>query len=208
MPQITPTYNEESTLLDQGYNLIAGLDEVGRGPLAGPVVAGLAILPPNIDGPWLPLVKDSKRMTPTQRQYVLPYLRQAAIVLEIGISSPKEIDELGIVAATQLAMRRALDSTNIQPDFLLLDAFNLPGVPIPQKPIIHGDALCLSIAAASVVAKVTRDNLMEDEGKRFPGYEFAKHKGYPTKEHIQQLKRLGPCSIHRFSFAPVKVWDK
>lgn len=201
-----PTYTVEASLLAQGYSLLAGLDEVGRGPLAGPVMAGVAILPPNPRGRWVSLVRDSKQMTPAQRQYLLPYLEDAALALEVGASSPQEIDRLGIVAATRLAMHRALASLTLQPGFLLLDAFPLPGVTMPQRAIIRGDASCLSIAAASIVAKVTRDSLMRDQDAPYPGYGFAKHKGYGTPEHLRNLSRLGPCPIHRHTFAPIKTW--
>lgn len=199
-----PTYKEEASLFEQGYSLIAGLDEVGRGPLAGPVAAGVAVLPSNLKGQWVGLIRDSKQMTPTQRERVLPFIQDAALALGVGMSTSQEIDDLGIVEATRLAMTRALDSLSLLPQFLLLDAFPLPGVSIPQKAIIHGDALCLSIAAASIVAKVTRDRLMVEQDVMFPGYGFARHKGYGTKEHIRSLMRLGPCAIHRRSFAPVK----
>ena len=203
---MAPSYEEEATLLAQGYSMVAGLDEVGRGPLAGPVVAGVAVLPPNLSGNWVGMVRDSKQMTPAQREHVLPYLRESALALEVGISSSQEIDDLGIVGATRLAMKRALDGLALTPQFLLLDAFPLPGVAIPQKPIVHGDALCLSIAAASVVAKVTRDRIMEEQDALFPSYGFARHKGYATREHLRNLRDHGPCPIHRRSFAPVRDW--
>lgn len=203
---MAPSYEEEASLLAQGYSMVAGLDEVGRGPLAGPVVAGVAVLPPNLSGPWVGMVRDSKQMTPTQREYVLPHLQESALALEVGMSSPQEIDDLGIVGATRLAMRRALDGLALTPQFLLLDAFPLPGVQIPQKPIVHGDALCLSIAAASVVAKVVRDRIMEEQDALFPSYGFARHKGYATREHLRNLRDHGPCPIHRRSFAPVREW--
>ena len=202
----TPTYVVEASLLTQGYSLLAGLDEVGRGPLAGPVLAGVAILPPNPKGRWVGLIRDSKQLTPAQREHVLPYLQDSALALEIGASSPQEIDQLGIVTATRLAMQRALSSLTLQPDFLLLDAFPLPEVPLPQRAIIRGDASCLSISAASIVAKVTRDRIMRDQDATYPGYGFAKHKGYGTPEHLQNLRQIGPCAIHRYSFAPIKTW--
>ena len=199
-----PTYEEEAHLFGQGYSLVAGLDEVGRGPLAGPVAAGVAVLPRNLKGQWVGLIRDSKQMTPTQREQALPYIQNAALALGVGMSTSQEIDDIGIVQATRLAMTRALDSLPLLPQFLLLDAFPLPGVAIPQKAIIRGDALCLSIAAASIVAKVTRDRLMVEQDAKFPGYGFARHKGYGTKEHIRSLMRLGPCAIHRRTFAPIK----
>ena len=201
-----PTYAEETALLGQGYSPVAGLDEAGRGPLAGPVVAAIAVLPPDPKGGWVALVRDSKQMTRAQRERALPLLQQVALALEVGMGSPAEVDGIGIVAATRLAMKRALDSLAIRPQFLLVDALILPDVPIPQKAIIHGDALCLSIAAASIAAKVTRDRIMEEAEAAYPGYGFAKHKGYGTREHLRNLDRLGPCAIHRRSFAPIKNW--
>jgi ribonuclease HII len=199
-----PTYWEEEGLLAQGYALVGGLDEVGRGPLAGPVVAAVVVLPSRPRGRWARLIRDSKQTTPKQRERVLPHLQDHAVGLEVGISSSGEIDRIGIVAATRLAMRRAIDSLAIRPQFLLIDALTLPDVPIPQKAIIHGDALCLSIAAASIAAKVARDRIMVDEDVMNPGYGFAQHKGYGTAEHFRNLRRLGPCPIHRYSFAPVR----
>jgi ribonuclease HII len=202
--KLTPTYQEEAHLLSQGFSLVAGLDEVGRGPLAGPVMAGVALLPQNPRGRWVRLIRDSKQLTPAQRETALSYLQDVAVALEVGASSPQEIDALGIVQATRLAMSRAISSLSLLPQYLLLDAIKLPDVQIPQKSIIYGDALCLSIAAASIAAKVARDRLMEGEDEAFPGYGFGRHKGYGTREHISNLKRLGPCEIHRYSFAPVR----
>ena len=203
-PRPRPTFREEASLRAEGYSLVAGLDEVGRGPLAGPVVAGLAILPERLRGRWVRLVRDSKQMTAAEREYVLPRLRDTALALEIGVSTSREVDELGIVAATRLAMQRALDSVALLPQFLLLDAISLPRVPIPQRSIVKGDVLCISISAASIVAKVARDDMMEREDKTYPGYGFAQHKGYGTPGHIRSIDRLGPCPIHRRSFAPVR----
>ena len=179
---------------------------MGRGPLAGPVVAGVAILPSNLKGRWVRMVRDSKQLTRAERERVLPHLRSVALGLEIGVSSCEEIDSLGIVAATNLAMKRAVDTLSLQPQFLLLDAFPVPSLALPQKAIVRGDALCLSIAAASIVAKVARDGMMREEDLRYPGYGFADNKGYATALHLRSLERLGPCPIHRHSFAPVKDW--
>ena len=188
----------------QGYSMVGGLDEVGRGTLAGPVVAGVAVLPSTLNGHWLSLIRDSKQLTPSQRDRALPYLQDNALALEVGTSSCQEVDDLGIVAATRLAMARALASLPLMPQYLLLDAISLPDVHIPQKSIIHGDALCFSIAAASIAAKVARDRMMEEQDQVFPGYGFARHKGYATPEHLRSLQELGPCPIHRYTFAPVK----
>ena len=200
----TPNYQEEERLLNQGYWLVGGLDEAGRGPLAGPVAAAVVVLPPNPKGEWVGRVRDSKQMTRTQREFVLPYIQEEALEVEFGTSSSQEIDELGIVAATRLAIKRALDSLALLPQFLLLDAMPLLDVAIPQKAIVRGDASCLSIAAASIVAKVTRDRIMESQDAVHPGYGFARHKGYATREHLHNLKKLGPCPIHRYSFSPIK----
>ena len=204
-PRPSPTYQEEAWLLERGHTVVAGLDEVGRGPLAGPVVAGAVVLPQRPEGEWLREVRDSKQMTRLQRERVFASLQSEAVSFDTGACSPLEVDDIGIVAATRLAMERALDGLGMRPDFLLLDAFPLPGVRIPQKPIIHGDALCLSIAAASVVAKITRDRFMEEQDERHPGYGFARHKGYATREHLRNLRRLGPSPIHRYSFAPLRL---
>ena len=198
-----PTYREEASLLKQGFSLIAGLDEVGRGPLAGPVVAGVVIFPPNPQGSWTQLIRDSKQLSTQQRLRLMPHLKENALAIETGSTSSEEIDKIGIVAATRLAMKRALDLMLITPEYLLLDAFPLPDISIPQKPIIRGDASCLSIAAASVVAKVARDQMMIDYDTVYPGYGFAQHKGYGTNDHINRIQTFGPSPIHRYSFAPV-----
>ena len=199
-----PTFLEEKALINGGYTVVAGVDEVGRGPLAGPVMAGVAILPSNPKGSWVKLVRDSKQLTKAQREKALFHLQDVALGLEVGICSSQEVDALGIVEATKLAMSRAIDSLAVKPDFLLLDAITLQKVDLPQKSIIRGDALCLSIAAASIVAKVTRDRLMEQMDQEFPEYGFARNKGYGTREHMTKLKQMGPCPIHRYSFAPVR----
>ena len=180
------------------------MDEAGRGPLAGPVVAGVVVLPPDPDGEWVPLVRDSKRMTRLRREEVFACLDEEALGVAAGVSSHGEIDEYGIVSATRRAVRRAIGSLALRPQFLLLDAFPIPGVDIPQKPIVRGDASCLSIAAASIVAKVTRDRLMEEQNALYPGYGFARHKGYATREHLRLLNERGPSPIHRRSFSPIR----
>jgi ribonuclease HII len=203
-----PSFAEEAALREQGYSFVAGLDEVGRGPLAGPVVAGVAILPPGLTGRWVRMVRDSKLLTPDERQQVLPHLRQVALGLEVGVSSSQEIDRWGIVAATRMAMERAIDALSIRPQFLLLDGLPISSLGVPQKAIVRGDALCLSIAAASIAAKVARDLMMCEEAATYPGYRFEEHKGYGTRGHLRVLERLGPCRIHRRSFAPIRVWDE
>lgn len=204
MTRVVPTRSEEASLLERGYSLVAGLDEAGRGPLAGPVVASAVVLPETLVGKWVPLIRDSKQMTASQREFVFRHLDESALAIGVGVVGPAEIDTIGIVEATRRAMARALACMPLQPQFLLIDALPLPSVPIPQRPIIHGDALCLSIAAASIVAKVTRDRLMNAEDAIYPAYGFRRHKGYGTREHIRSLELFGPCSIHRRSFSPVR----
>ena len=200
-----PTWAEELRLLQDGYRLIAGVDEVGRGPLAGPVVAAAVILDPESQVPWYEELRDSKALSPAQREGLSPLITEAAISVGIGKSEAKEIDALGIVRATRNAMARAVGSMAIQPDHLLMDAVPLPESGLPFRALIKGDALCRSIAAASVVAKVARDRRMFQEDAAYPGYGFARHKGYATREHLEQLGRLGPCPLHRRSFAPVRA---
>jgi ribonuclease HII len=201
---IAPTYDEEAALLDDGYVVIAGVDEAGRGSLAGPVVAGAVVLPSYCGADWIAGIRDSKRLTPRQRETALRAMREASVAMGAGTASSTEIDRMGIIGATRAAMARAIGALPIQPDFLLLDAIVLPDVDIPQRSIIKGDAKCLSIAAASIVAKVTRDSMMRDIDGEYPGYGFAQHKGYGTRQHIDGLESLGACPIHRRTFAPVR----
>ena len=185
---------------------IAGIDEAGRGPLAGPVVAACCILPKDAVILYL---NDSKKVTALRREAMLPEIKEKAIAYGIGIVEEKRIDEINILQADYEAMRIALQQTNEMlqakgladaPGLLLNDAVTIPGVDIPQESIIKGDAKSVSIAAASILAKVTRDHLMEEYDAVYPEYGFARNKGYGTKEHIEALKRLGPCPIHRHSF--------
>ena len=191
-------------MISEGYEPVAGLDEAGRGSLAGPVVAAAVILPPSIRANWVRLINDSKRMSAHQREYVYSRLHEHALAISVGQSSSIEIDRINILEATRLAMKRALENLAVRPQFLLIDALTLPTIPINQKPIIHGDTISMSIAAASIVAKVTRDKIMRNNDDDYPGYGFAKHKGYGTREHLRNLTLLGPCTIHRFSFRPVR----
>ena len=200
-----PDYSEESILIDKGYSLIAGLDEVGRGTLAGPVVAGVVILPVNPEYPWVKDIRDSKMLTPKRRERILKDMEKDCLAIQTGSASAAEIAQDGIVKATSLAMERALKSLPLEPQYLLLDAFPLPEINIPQKAIVKGDVHCLSIAAASLAAKVFRDKIMVEKDKTYPGYGFASNKGYGTKEHLDQLSKEGPCDIHRYSFAPIKL---
>ncbi len=201
-----PSMDEELALREQGYRLIAGLDEVGRGAWAGDVVAAAVILPGEA-GVLARLrgVRDSKRLTPRQRSFLCDVIRREAVAVGVGGVSAAEIDRLGIVAATRQAMALALADLNLVPDFILIDALRLPDVRLPQKAIVRGDACCLSIAAASIVAKVSRDMAMVELDALYPGYSFARHKGYGTAMHRQALQALQPCPIHRFSYAPVRA---
>lgn len=194
--------DEEKYLQSIGYKSITGIDEAGRGPLAGPVVAGAAILPIEMEDKWLKIVRDSKQLTANKRISALNELRDFANIAT-GLSTPEEIDEHGIVDAVNLAIKRALNNLNAESDYLLSDAFKIPGTDLPQKAIVRGDASCISIGAASIAAKVERDTLMEKLHERFPAYGFNSNKGYGTKHHINTIKTMGPCAIHRISFKPV-----
>jgi len=198
-----PTFDEEAKLKARGYRLIAGVDEVGRGALAGPVMAAAVVLYSDADIPWLDLVRDSKQLSPKQRERVVGLVWQAGIPAGLGAVSPAVIDEVGIVEATRMAMAQAVEALPCRPDFLLVDALSLPKMNLPQKGIIKGDQRSLSIACASIVAKVNRDQRMKELDSVYPGYGLASHKGYGTSQHVQSLQKLGPCAIHRRSFAPV-----
>lgn len=176
---------------------IAGIDEVGRGPLAGPVCACAVILPSDHLILWL---NDSKKLSAKKRESLYEVIMAEAVSIGIAMEPPEVIDDINILQATYSAMRKAVMSMKVQPEFLLNDAVTIPGVEIPQCPIIHGDATSVSIAAASIVAKVTRDRLMEEYDALYPMYGFARNKGYGTAEHIAALKKYGPCPIHRRSF--------
>lgn len=179
------------------YSAICGIDEVGRGPLAGPVVAGAVILPRDTEILYL---NDSKKLSEKKREALYDEIMEKAVAVGIGLASPARIDEINILQATYEAMRMAIDKLEVRPDLLLNDAVTIPDVAISQVPIVKGDAKSISIAAASIVAKVTRDRMMKEYEEIFPGYDFASNKGYGTKAHIQALKTLGPCVIHRRSF--------
>lgn len=199
-----PSFVEESRLAEQGYRFISGIDEVGRGPLAGPVLAAAVILPLNLDAPWLPLVHDSKKLTPKRRVSLFPLIEAAAIAIGVGYASPEVIDAKGIVRATKIAMCSAVARLPQAPDFLLIDFVALPELALSQTSLVKGDNRSLSIACASIIAKVTRDRIMVELDKEYPGYGFARHKGYATMEHLLNLRRLGVCPIHRKCFAPVR----
>jgi ribonuclease HII len=201
---LPPNLDQEDKLKAQGYKLIAGIDEAGRGALAGPVVAGAVILPCSSYPSWLKLARDSKEISPRKREFLFDLINKDALAVGIGVVPPRVIDAINILKATQLAMKQAVEKLPKQPHFLLIDRLTLPRCPISQKGITRGDKLCLSIACASIVAKVTRDHIMEEMDKMYPGYGFAKHKGYGTQQHISSLRQLGLSPVHRLSFAPVR----
>ena len=200
----TPSFAEEKVLKAQGYRLIAGIDEVGRGALAGPVVAAAVILPCGINASWLDQVKDSKLLSPNKRELLFHNIHQIAISIGISLAPPEVIDARGIITATRLAMKLAIEQLSPPPESLLIDYMRLPEVPLPQKGITNGDRLCFSIACASIIAKVARDRLMIELDRTYPGYGLAQHKGYGTEKHLSCLRQLGPSPIHRHSFRPVR----
>ncbi len=199
-----PDLSAETELFAQGFRRVAGIDEAGRGALAGPVVAAAVILPREPRGDWLDGVRDSKVLNRSQRERLYLEITTHALAVGVGMAHHGVIETRNIVGATRLAMRRAVNHLAAAPDFLLIDYLRLPEVDLPQRGITHGDALCLSIACASIVAKVTRDVVMSRFDERYPGYGLAAHKGYGTRRHLECLRRLGPCRIHRRSFAPVR----
>lgn len=179
------------------YSYICGVDEAGRGPLAGPVTAGAVILPKDCRILYL---NDSKKLSEKRREELFVQIKEQAVAWAVGVAGPERIDEINILQATYEAMRKAIGELKVQPDLLLNDAVKIPGLAIPQVPIIKGDAKSMSIAAASILAKVTRDHMMAGYDELFPGYGFAKHKGYGTAAHIKAIEELGPCPIHRRTF--------
>lgn len=206
MEPMIPTLDYERQLWAAGYRRVAGLDEAGRGAWAGPVVAAAVILPP--DNPQLSQallgVRDSKTLTAARREALLEIVKEQALDWAVGLVPPDEIDALGIVPATRTAMILALQSLSPPADHLLIDHLSLSSVSLPQHSLPKGDARVLSIAAASIVAKVTRDRLMVELEADFPGYGFARHKGYGTPQHRAALAGLGPTKVHRLSFAPLR----
>jgi len=208
-PKVSPvpgdTFSVERQLFGQGASLVAGLDEAGRGPLAGPVVAACVVLPRDGDHR---VFRDSKQLTASQRDHLFALLRQNGAVIGIGMAGPREIEAVNILQASLLAMRRALAECTAanggrEPDFLLVDGRNRVPVAVPQLTLIKGESKSASIAAASIIAKVTRDRLMAEAHARYPHYGFDRHQGYPTKAHRQAIASHGPCPLHRRTFRGV-----
>lgn len=200
---IFPTFKEERKLARQGYRLVAGIDEVGCGALAGPVCAAAVILPRRLKASWVELIKDSKQLLPAKRQELFHEIHESALTVGISMVSHEIIDDRGLTYAVRLAMKTAIDKLAPAPDSLLIDYVKLPDVPLPQCNIINGDELCFTVACASIIAKVTRDTYMTQQDELFPGYNFSQHKGYGTKEHYACLHKLGPSPIHRQSYQPI-----
>ena len=204
MKKRAPGLEFEKKLLVRGFRRVAGVDEVGRGALAGPVVAGAVILLPEGSRAWLKGIRDSKQLTALQREEFFEPITAKALAWGVGLVEAAVIDTIGIVSATRQAMRLAIEALSAAPDALLIDFLTLPEFNLPQEGIVKGDERSFSIACASIVAKVTRDRLMCELDGNYPGYGFAGHKGYASAEHLACLRRLGPCPIHRRSFRPVR----
>jgi ribonuclease HII len=199
-----PTLHQESRLWRDGFRHVAGIDEVGRGALAGPVVAAAVMLPPGtqLAGVWT-AVRDSKLLTPAQRQALVPQIQASALAWGIGSAAPTLIDQQGIAAATRVAMQQASAALDPTPDYLVIDWVKLPGVKIAQTSLIKADRDIVSVAAASILAKVYRDELMIALHTTYPMYHFHQHKGYGAATHLAALAEYGPCAEHRYSFAPI-----
>jgi ribonuclease HII len=198
----------EEKIFKNGYHLIGGIDEAGRGPLAGPVVAACVAIGPDfkIDSDELKLVTDSKKLSPKKRELLFKIIKDKTAAVEIGVVNNRVIDKINILQSTFAAMRQALERLPLTPDYLLVDGnLKIPGVEQKQEAIIDGDAKIFCIAAASIIAKVSRDWLMVEADQKYPEYEFAQHKGYGTKKHMEKIKEFGPCPIHRLSFAPFTI---
>jgi len=192
-----PSGNIAEEKPEENLIFIAGIDEAGRGPLAGPVAAGAVILPADHDILYL---NDSKKLSAKKRDLLFEQIKEEAVAWAVGLVEPARIDEINILQATYEAMRLAIAQLKVKPSVLVNDAVTIPGIQIPQIPVVKGDAKCISIAAASILAKVTRDRIMEEMDALYPEYGFAKHKGYGTKEHMEAIRTCGPCPIHRRSF--------
>lgn len=187
----------EKGAMEKGYTAVCGVDEAGRGPLAGPVYAAAVILPPGLE---IPEVNDSKKLTEKKREALFPEIKEKALAYSIASASEKEIDEINILNATYLAMSRAVEGLSVKADYALIDGNRMPRLPIPGETIVKGDGLSMSIACASILAKVSRDHVMMELDQKYPQYQFAKHKGYGTKLHTDLIRQYGPCEIHRRSF--------
>ena len=187
----------EHELYNRGIEYVAGVDEAGRGPLCGPVVAAAVILPKNEK---IPGVNDSKKLSEKKREELFEIIKEKAVAYSVGIVDEKVIDEINILEATRLAMKKAVEGLSVTPEHVLVDAEKHVPISIPYTPIVKGDAKSESIAAASIIAKVTRDHMIEELDKKYPEYNFAKNKGYGTREHIQAIKEYGLCEIHRKTF--------
>lgn len=201
----------EQQIFAEGHKLIGGVDEAGRGPLAGPVVAACVVIGPDfkIDDNDLKLVADSKKLSAKRREKLFSVIKSKALSVEIGVVNNKVIDRVNILQSAFLAMRQSLERLKIQPDYILVDGhLPIPQLKQKQSAIIDGDAKIFVIAAASIIAKVSRDWLMLEADKKYPEYEFARHKGYGTKRHLEKIKEFGPCPLHRLSFAPFAIKNK
>ena len=192
-----PNYEYENAIAANGFKAICGVDEAGRGPLSGPVCAAAVILP---QGLYLEGLNDSKKLTEKKREILFEQIKENALAYSISFASVEEIDELNILNATMLAMKRAVEGLSLSADFALIDGNRLPSLSIPANYLIKGDALSCSVAAASILAKVTRDRLCAEHDAAYPVYGFAKHKGYGTKAHMDAIREHGPCPLHRRTF--------
>ena len=193
-----PDYEFEKAAALSGFSCICGVDEAGRGPLAGPVCAAAVILP---EGAVIEGLDDSKKLTEKKRERLYDIIKETAVAYSVAYGTLEEIETVNILEATYLAMNRAIEGLTVKPDFALIDGNRVPrGIKIPCETVVKGDSRSMSIAAASVLAKVTRDRLMLEYDKKYPEYNFKKHKGYGTKEHTELIRQYGPCEIHRLSF--------
>lgn len=214
-PPLRPSWDHELEICAQGHGILAGVDEAGRGAWAGPLVAAAVVLPhPDALAAMdeadrlaeeMACLRDSKMLSAATRERLIGAIHSVALAVGVGAVSSALVDVIGVGPANRLAMARAVRDLGIWPDYLLLDAFRVPSMPIRQRAIIKGDATCMSIAAASIVAKVARDHMMHEQDELYPGYSFAQHKGYGTRQHIDALMRLGVSPIHRRSYAPIKA---
>ena len=202
-----PTLQKEIALLEQGYRFVAGLDEAGRGAWAGPVVAAAVILPSNRPhlSETLAGLRDSKKLNKDKREQFFVLIQKTALAVSVGAAPAEMVDQINVIGATRYAMQQALTNLSTPPDYLLLDYLRLPDIDLPQDAFAKADDLSLTVAAASVIAKVTRDRLMVEFSQKYPGYDFDRHKGYGTPAHRAALARQGPCPLHRMSYKPLKV---